>query len=55
LHLRIDSEAHKQLLAALEELRHNDKLLWIDRSNNVIEKANIAFSLERRAALGTID
>lgn len=52
LHLGTDSEAHRELLAALEDLRKNDKSLWIDRSNRVIEKANIAFSFQRRVALG---
>lgn len=52
LHLRVDSEAHRQLLAALEELRNNHESFWVDRSADVISKANAAFSSERRVALG---
>jgi hypothetical protein len=52
LHLRTDSEAHRELLAALEDLRQSGNSTWMDRSNRVIEKANIAFAFERHAALG---
>jgi hypothetical protein len=52
LHLRTDSETHRELLAALEDLRQNRNSTWMDRSNRVIEKANIAFAFERHVALG---
>jgi hypothetical protein len=52
LHLRTDSDAHRQLLTALEALRNDTNSTWVDRSDRVIEKANIAFAFQRSAALG---
>ena len=52
LHLRSDSAAHRELLAALEELRQGRNSTWLERSERVIDKANRAFASERLAALG---